>query len=63
MNYRTDLILGKAFCIFIFFHFPDYEPPYEPGLHFHFWWRDKENTEYNTNSMPPAPSVTFLFQE
>ena len=23
MNYCTDLILGKAFCIFIFFHFPD----------------------------------------
>ena len=20
---RTDLILGEAFCIFIFFHFPD----------------------------------------
>ena len=23
MKYWTDLILGKAFCIFIFFHFPD----------------------------------------
>ena len=23
MNYRTDLILGEAFCIFIFFYFPD----------------------------------------
>ena len=23
MNYCIDLILGKAFCIFIFFHFPD----------------------------------------
>ena len=23
MDYRRDLVLGKAFCIFIFFHFPD----------------------------------------
>ena len=23
MNYWIDLILGKAFCIFIFFHVPD----------------------------------------
>ena len=23
MNYHTDLILGEAFCIFIFFHFLD----------------------------------------
>ena len=22
MKYRRDLILGEAFCIFIFFHFP-----------------------------------------
>ena len=59
MNYRTDLILGKAFCIFIFFHFPDYEPPVLTGLHFHFWWRDKENTEYNTNSMSPLHLLLF----
>ena len=23
MNYRTDLTVGEAFCIFVFFHFPD----------------------------------------
>ena len=23
MKYRRDLILGKAFCIFIYFNFPD----------------------------------------
>ena len=23
ISYRTDLILGEAFCIFVFFHFPD----------------------------------------
>ena len=22
MKYRTDLILGEAFCVFIFFNFP-----------------------------------------
>ena len=36
MNYCTDLILGKAFCIFIFFHFPDAELSVLTGLHFHF---------------------------
>ena len=25
MNYCTDLILAEAFCIFMFFHFPDSE--------------------------------------
>ena len=37
MKYRTDLILGKAFCIFILFHFPDsklsvlnFSPPQRP---------------------------------
>ena len=63
MNYCTDLILGKVFCIFIFFHFPDAELSVLTGLHFYFWWRDKENTEYNTTQYTPAPSVTFLFQE
>ena len=30
---RTDLILGKAFCIFIFFHFPDSGLSVSTGLH------------------------------
>ena len=36
MNYRTDLILAKAFLIFIFFHFPDSGLSVLTGLHFHF---------------------------
>ena len=36
MNYCTDLILGKAFCIFIFFHFPDAELSVLTGLHLYF---------------------------
>ena len=45
MNYRTDLILGKDFCLFIFFHFPDSVLSLLTGLHFYFSWRDTENTE------------------
>ena len=45
MNYRTDLILAKAFCLFISFHFPDSVLSLLTGLHFYFWWRDIENTE------------------
>ena len=45
MSNRTDLILGLAFCIFIFFHFPGSALSVLPGLHFYFSWRDSENTE------------------
>ena len=30
---RTDLTLGEAFCIFIFFHFPDSGLSVLTGLH------------------------------
>ena len=43
MKYRTDLILGKAFCIIIFFHFPDSKLFVLKGFHFRFLWRDSEN--------------------
>ena len=36
MNYCIDLILGKAFCIFIFFHFPDSRLSVLKGSHFYF---------------------------
>ena len=36
MDYRTDLVLGEAFCIFNFFHFPDSGPSVLTGLHFYF---------------------------
>ena len=59
MNYCTDLILGKAFCTFIFFHFPDAELSVLTGLHFYFWWHDKENTEYNTIQYAPLHLLLF----
>ena len=45
MKYRTDLILGEAFCLFIFFYFLDSGLSVLNGLQFHFWLRDSENLE------------------
>ena len=43
----TDLSLGEAFCIFIFFHFLDsVRLPVLNGLHFYFWWRAIKNRKY-----------------
>ena len=36
MKYCTDLILGKDFCIFIFFHFPDSRLAVLKDFHFYF---------------------------
>ena len=36
MKYRTDLILGGAFCIFIFFYFLDSGLSALNGLQFYF---------------------------
>ena len=35
-KYRTDLILGEAICLLIFFHFPDSGLSVLNGLHFCF---------------------------
>ena len=45
MKYRTDLILGEAFCIFIFFYFLDSGLSVLNGLQFYFWFRDSENPQ------------------
>ena len=45
MKYFTDLILGKGFCIFIFFYFPDSSPSVLNGLHFYFSLRDSASQE------------------
>ena len=45
LKYFTDLILGKGFCIFIFFHFPDSSPSVLNGLHFYFSLRDSASRE------------------
>ena len=39
-----------AFCIFIFFHFPDSGLSVLNGLHFYFWSRDSENGEFARRS-------------
>ena len=46
LKYCIDLILGKAFCIFIFFHFPDSRLSVLNGLHFYFSLRDSAIREY-----------------
>ena len=51
MKYRTDLILGEAFCIFIFFYFLDSGLSVLNGLQLKFWLRDTENQEYWSGSM------------
>ena len=45
MKYCTDLILGKAFCTFTFFHFPDSGLSVLNCFHFYFLWRDSEKGE------------------
>ena len=36
MKYHTDLTFDEAFCIFIFFYFPDSGHSVLNGLHFYF---------------------------
>ena len=45
MNYCTDLILGKAFCIFVFFHSPDSRLSVLKGFHFYFCFLTRVKTE------------------
>ena len=45
MKYRTDLILGEAFCLFIFFYVLDWGLSVLNGLQFYFWLCDSENRE------------------
>ena len=51
LKYCKDLILGKAFCIFIFFHFPDSRLFVLNGLPLvYFSWSDRANQE--TGNLP-----------
>ena len=59
MKHRTDLSLGEAFCIFIFFHFPDSGLSVLNGMHFYFWWCDGENREMSLAF--PKNSRTWKF--
>ena len=54
MKYRTDLILGEAFCIFIFFYFLDSGLSVMNGWKFYFWLRDSENRELCKTKINPV---------
>ena len=45
MKYRTDMILGEAFCLFTFFYFLDSGLSVLNGFQFYVWLRDSENRE------------------
>jgi len=42
---EKNMILGKGFCMFIFFHFPDSSPSVLNGLNFYFSLRDSARRE------------------
>ena len=58
MNYCIDLILGKAFCIFIFFHFPDSRLSVLKGFHLYFCFLTWVKTENFRSSL-----VTFRWSD
>ena len=47
MNHCIDLILGKAFCILIFFHFPYARLSVLKGFHFYICFLTRVKTENN----------------
>ena len=51
MKYRTDLILGEAFCIFIVFSFLDFGLSVLNGLQFYFGLRDSEKPQCCSKSL------------
>ena len=51
MNYCIDLIPGKAFCIFIFFHFPGSRLSVLKGFRFYFCFLTRVKTG---NRLPSA---------
>ena len=55
LKYFTDLILGKGFCIFIVFHFPDSSPSVLNGVHFYFSLRDSASREFSSILMRKGP--------
>ena len=58
MNCCIDLILGKAFCIFIFFHFPDSRLSVLKGFHLYFCFLTWVKTENFRSSV-----VTFRWSD
>ena len=60
MKNRTDLILGEAFCIFIFFYFLDSGLSVLNGLQFYFRLRDSENREYVDDWENPPTNISIM---
>ena len=63
MKYFTDLILGKGFCIFIFFHVPDSSPSVLNGLHFYFSLRDSASREFDKGYTPNWTEEIFVIDK
>ena len=68
MNYSRDLILGKAFCIFIFFHFSDSRISVLKGFYFYLCfltWVKTENRgrEHKTTIFRSFSELRHSFSE
>ena len=64
MNYCIDLICRKAFCIFIFFHFPDSRLSVLKGFHFYFrflTWVKTENCRVSFVTFSCCVSIVVPF--
>ena len=59
MNYCIDLIIGKAFCIFMFFHFPDSSLSVLKGFRFCFCIITRVKTE-NTPKLENEDPLRFF---
>ena len=59
MNYCIDLIIGKAFCIFMFFRFPDASLSVLKGFRFCFCIITRVKTE-NTPKLENEDPLTFF---
>ena len=60
MKYRTHLILGEAFCIFIFFYLLDSGLSVLNGLQFYFGFHDSENPQYSRSKLINSNTNLYL---
>ena len=63
LKYCTEVILRKAFCIFIFFHFPDSRLSILNGLHIYFSLRDSAIREYQSGIRTGPTGHATLFNQ
>ena len=62
MKYYTDLILGEAFCVYIFFYFPDLGLSVYNGLRF-FFYGLTEKQRVNCHLTPNTEPVKLGIQK